>query len=461
MSGGLSGHGGQGGVTARYDDLLAAAGLMGRQADTLRDTGADAAAVALDAAVLEAGLLCPAEVLAVEGSAAAAGVTPGSATWLGVELEGFAAVVQVSVAAYREVDEAMADLDDAVHQGLGWLTGAALGSNPLTLLLLAGAGYLGRDELLELLHDDPELLESLLESAPGLVQGLALTLLGPAALVGSDGLWPTTDYEEAVLGLQAFAQKLGLLHDTGTFPFEVSESKPGSDLSTVAGMAGLEWEQAYHQRPDGTYVPRIVVSPVTHDGVTSYVVHIPGTEVWSPQRGSNPYDLTSNLTLMSQQQQAAVAAAVTQVVQDLDGPVMLVGHSQGGIIAAAVASDPALEGQVQGMFTMGSPIATFPIPPHVQVLSIENSHDAVPMLDGADNPDLPHWTTITHDDSSTDLVGAHSGSQYVEAAHQVDTGGLMGSLQDSLDAWQQDNAQFFGTSDETIIYELPDAEEAP
>lgn len=459
MSGGLSGHGGAGGVTARYDDLLSAAGLLDDAADTLRQRGGDANSLILEGALAEAALLCPLEVVQVEGAATSAGLLPGSATWLGVELEAFSTVVEFSVEAYREVDQAMADLDDAFHDALGWAAGTGLGgailTNPLAVLLLGGAAYLGKDELMELLHENPWLLESLIQSSPGLIQGLLLTLLGPGAIIGSDGNWPTTDFEQAVLGLQAFAQKFGLLHDTGEFPFEPTTVREGTDLSSLTAMADAEWTYAYHVDADGNPVPRIVVSQVGDP--PSYVVHIPGTEVWDPQRGSNPYDLTSNITLMSQAQQAAIAAEVSRIVEGLDGPVMLVGHSQGGIIAAAVATNPQVSDQIQGVMTMGSPVATFDIPDHIATLSIENAHDAVPMLDGQPNPDQPNWTTITYDDTSTNIADAHSQQQYVDAAAAIDSGGLTGDVRDSLEQWQAQNSQFFGTAT-TTIYELPGPE---
>ena len=450
----LGGHGGAGGVRARYDDLTLSGQVMDDQADLLRENGSLARGLMVDGSIAEAALLCPAEVAAVEAALTSASTLPGSATWLGVELEALGKVLRLAVATYTEADERLSQLEELGYDALGLAGGAGLGltalTNPLALLALGGAAYLGREELLQLVHDDPWLQEMLTRSAPGLVQGTALSLLGPLALLDSGGHWPTTDYEDAVLGLQTFGQGLGYLNDNGDFDFTPATTRGPLDLSSdpMQKLITSEWANAY-----GDKSPHLVVIPVTKDGVTSYVVQIPGTEDWSPRRGDNPYDLTSNVSLMTQAEQTRIEREVASVVSGLDGQVMLVGHSQGGIIAAAVASDPAVSDKVHSMVTMGAPIARYDVPEHVNVLSIENSHDVVPRLDGQDNPDRPSWTTITHDDSSTDLDGAHGQAEYTDAGRMLDQGRISGDVGESWRAWQADNEQFFAPTGDITVYD--------
>ena len=69
-------------------------------------------------------------------------------------------------------------------------------------------------------------------------------------------------------------------------------------------------------------------------------------------------------------------------------PVVLVGHSQGGILAAALASDPGFtrRNRVSHVVTSGSPVALFPVPPTTRVLSVERGDDPVPRLDLTPQP---------------------------------------------------------------------------
>jgi pimeloyl-ACP methyl ester carboxylesterase len=105
-------------------------------------------------------------------------------------------------------------------------------------------------------------------------------------------------------------------------------------------------------------------------------------------------------------------------------PVMLVGHSQGGMVAAQAAADTGNGNfgyNVTHVVTAGSPIARADVPSHVQVLAIENSRDLVPHLDARDNPDRPNWTTVTFDAQKGSVGANHgTGSAYLPAATALD-----------------------------------------
>lgn len=78
---------------------------------------------------------------------------------------------------------------------------------------------------------------------------------------------------------------------------------------------------------------------------------------------------------------------------------MLVGHSQGGMTAAALAADADFRSMinVSHVVTAGAPVARNDIPASVQVLALENRYDLVPQLDGRDNPDRANVTTVVFD----------------------------------------------------------------
>ena len=78
-----------------------------------------------------------------------------------------------------------------------------------------------------------------------------------------------------------------------------------------------------------------------------------------------------------------------------DEPVALIGHSQGGIVAAAIASDMADRYTFEHVVTCGSPVANHPIPERTWVTSVEIDDELVAALDGAANPATENWLTIS------------------------------------------------------------------
>lgn len=207
--------------------------------------------------------------------------------------------------------------------------------------------------------------------------------------------------------------------------------------------------------PDG---PQIHVERLTRaGGRRHWVVSIPGTSQWSPAAGATPFDLSGNVKLMS----AGRSAGVTATLEALRAsgirpgePVLLAGHSQGGMIAAALAADPAVrrEFAITHLFTIGAPIASTPIPPEVQVLAVEHDDDLVPALDGVPNRDATHWITVQVKASTAGLPAAdlvepliaHGLPAYRNTAEAIEV-----STDQSLRAWQAGAATFFaapGTS---------------
>ncbi|MFC7877157.1 hypothetical protein [Isoptericola sp. NPDC057391] len=141
--------------------------------------------------------------------------------------------------------------------------------------------------------------------------------------------------------------------------------------------------------PPGT----LAVEQVVHgDGTTSWTVLIPGTQQFlSP---SNPFDAATDLSLMAHEA-ADVSVAVEQALDAAgaapDEPVVLVGHSLGGISAAALAASPAFRARhpVGGVVTAGAPTATFALPAGVPVLHVENEEGLVANVDGRSREEGP------------------------------------------------------------------------
>lgn len=61
--------------------------------------------------------------------------------------------------------------------------------------------------------------------------------------------------------------------------------------------------------------------------------------------------------------------------------VLLVGHSQGGMVAEALAEHPRVgQATIAGVLTAGAPVLATPVPPDVPYLALENVADPVPRL---------------------------------------------------------------------------------
>jgi pimeloyl-ACP methyl ester carboxylesterase len=91
---------------------------------------------------------------------------------------------------------------------------------------------------------------------------------------------------------------------------------------------------------------------------------------------------------------------------------MLVGHSEGGLVAVNAARDAAASGEfdVSHVITAGAPIGLTAgaVPSGVQVLALENSPDVVPHLDGRANPDRPNVTTVSGSRGDGTILGDHT-----------------------------------------------------
>ena len=171
---------------------------------------------------------------------------------------------------------------------------------------------------------------------------------------------------------------------------------------------------------------------------SSVFVYIPGTKTWNPIAGKNPLDATSNLWAMQRPGVAASERAVTKAM-GLAGVgagdrVMFVGHSQGGLVAANLASAASAQStsaskptyRVAGLVTLGAPIAHLAAKLEVPTLSLEHTNDVVPKLSLKANPITENWVTATREtptdpgNETSDLVEAHDLEAYRETAKQAD-----------------------------------------
>ena len=179
----------------------------------------------------------------------------------------------------------------------------------------------------------------------------------------------------------------------------------------------------------------------------SYIVDIPGLKDFSAQPGLNPgsvSDLSTSLHSMagdSTTYAEGIARALRKAGANSTDPVMLVGHSLGGMTAVRAADQftAAHLFNVTHVVTAGSPIARMKVPDKVQVLALENEHDSIPHLDAADNPPSPNRTTVTINQPLGPAGANHSlRKAYLPAAGTLDT-----SKNVSIRAYLESAGMFF------------------
>ena len=195
-----------------------------------------------------------------------------------------------------------------------------------------------------------------------------------------------------------------------------------------------------------------VVERVLPDGSVqrAFIVDIPGTKSWAlpPFPGgvnSQINDLGTNLEAMGGDPtayQAGIAEALRRAGATPTDPVMLVGHSQGGMVAVRAAHDWATSGafNVTHVITAGSPVGHMPVPEGVQVLSLENQHDIVPHLDARDNPDQPNRVTVTFSKQHESIGDNHD----IEYSYLPAAGALDRSTDPSVQRFRASAGAFLG-----------------
>ena len=194
----------------------------------------------------------------------------------------------------------------------------------------------------------------------------------------------------------------------------------------------------------GTPDAAIRITAVDKGSGPAYIVTIPGTSEWNVRSGSNPMDTVGNLSSASGTMSTAseaVQLAMQQAGIPSDAPVMLVGHSQGGMTAANLAADAEFRGHfnVTNVITYGSPIDSTPIPGGVNTLALQHPFDVVPRLDLGNSkpggPGLVGWessngaTVVTLPSPAGagmgDVAGNHDYNAYVASVEANESSGAL------------------------------------
>jgi hypothetical protein len=380
--------GGTNSTAASYADMAWVAGRARELAEDLHTEALSISALSYEPMLTDTADLSPVTYRAVQEAFDRAVHDPGGMFAVEAAMERRSADLTAAIANYRDADDRSA----ALMRVWTWFQGASQFNWLRMAYIYDNYEMYGEEWLVE----HPGTIQDTIAAAPSatLIPFSVSQVAGELALLWGDGEGHARPLDqESLLGAGAARQ-------VPTSLGNVFQSLTGrSDASSKS-----------HDQID----VRTITQP---DGSTSYIVDIPGTRDWNApnlagQTNANTNDLTTNIEAMSETSTAreeAIAQALFDVHAPSTAPVMLVGHSQGGIVAAQAAADSA-DGtfgyNVTHVVTAGSPISNANIPPGVQVLALENEGDIVPTLDGADNPDTSNVTTV-HFENQTGTVGGN------------------------------------------------------
>jgi hypothetical protein len=386
--------GGAGGFRAKGDDLVAMSVLTGDVADDTLKTALAGHKFLAEPDVLASALLNPSGVVKFEAAMAIALDGPNglTATSAAIGLRGDA--LRATKLAYEAADELAAKGLDASR----WMAGLAVASVPGgTVAAALGVGtaiaadvYANYDgDWQKWLVDHPGMVDTLIGMSPGMLSSLGV----PVDLATTLDLLAST-----------YADGKAVLTDGKIHP----DMGPHS-LRDI--LVGLDERNSPTDKEKSNIDVRIIKD--ANGNVTGYVVDIPGTKDWNApwdpksanDSGVNIDAMAGNNTVLQQ----GIEEALRKVGAQGSGvPVMLVGHSQGGIVAAQSTTDLVSSGyNVTHVVTAGSPVGRIDVPGNVQMLSLENKGDVVPHLDASDNPNTANRTTVTFENQTGSVGGNH------------------------------------------------------
>lgn len=420
--------GGSHGLEASYAAMRALADTYDAAGDRMRGMARVGGRTAVDADLLESAVLSPGTAIRAETAIVAATTGPDGVLVESTCWEVDAVAIRGSVNLFEAADDTRHDAFEVLDYLVGRQIGMALPFvAPAVATGLPLAVAVGGDGLVEglenLVTDNPLLVQHFVNGGGGLLAGL------------TGGLLPTFTTNDA-------ADALGDLYPEGDPVVDPLATGAGVQPSSVedllahlAVVAGLS--QGASSPANGTIEIQTVT---TADGQVVHIVNLPGTD----DLGTLPWtadddvrDMGTNLDLVageSDDYQQGILEAMGAAGIGADEPVLIVGHSQGGMEAVALAAGET-GFTVTDVVTAGSPTAQVgPLPAGVNVLSIEQQGDLVPLLDGEPNPPSVEQTTVVVDaDPEQGITTHHDHDVYVAGGAAVDSS-THPSVVDSVDS---------------------------
>lgn len=191
------------------------------------------------------------------------------------------------------------------------------------------------------------------------------------------------------------AEAAGLINEHGEAG-EITELSPDQEIKGHPPVRNPTSLEAIMRNTSAAYENHgtVRITEITRpDGTSAYIVNIPGTQFGSDLQ-SNPLDAAGNVPTVGGNSSAATEAvwdAMDKAGIPPGAPVLTVGHSQGGMIAQTLLSDPAFTERfnVTHSMTYGSPVDAIPDTSDARQLHLRHESDMVPRLDLGNGP-LPN-----------------------------------------------------------------------
>jgi hypothetical protein len=164
---------------------------------------------------------------------------------------------------------------------------------------------------------------------------------------------------------------------------------------------------------------------------SGYVVYLGGTIDSGVNPSTEPWDMTSNITAIAELDSGSYNSAVLAMREagiTAQDNVIVVGHSQGGLVAAQLAASG--DYRISDVITVGAPLHQVELPEEVNLVAVEHAEDVIPSLSGVAVPAVAAThLTVTRSLYSTaqaprgELLPAHNLSRYVETGAAMDRSG--------------------------------------
>lgn len=380
----ISVRGGTHGIAVREQHLTALAGRLGAAA---HDTGNDALSLHVNLAdpeITSAGLFDPAGYAAFETSMLAALDGPFGLSWVAARCGLADVTLRAAVKEYTVTEAAIEQAENALE-------------------LPAALAFLSLDYART--HSMALSAQHAITTFPGVAD----------ALIDELGLLPIVAGQS-----NSIDDGHGVALRTGTDSSPI-ERQPPRNLTDVVTALGRRDDDDHHGAIDVRFLTR-------PDGSRSVIVDISGTKSWTRARTPDITSLVTNgRSLLGEKTsyEQGVLAAMKDAGVTRHDKVMIVGHSEGGMVAVTTARDAVHSGEfdVTHVITAGSPIglSVGSVPKSVQVLALEGSNDLVPHLDGRSNPDRANVLTVSGAHGDGTITGDHgTDGQYIPLARDTD-----------------------------------------
>ena len=203
---------------------------------------------------------------------------------------------------------------------------------------------------------------------------------------------------------------------------------PTSLGDMAADIDDLYWAMTWGQS--------LKITRVGQGETRRWLVSLPGTDHMTMESTPNPADIATNIREVLNVPSAMRVGVVEALHRAMraDGvprgswakePVLICGHSQGGMIATALAAgDPEDVGvDVRGVLALGSPSRRYSIRDDVTMVSVVHDQDVIPSTDGTPQRVSDHRVTVGRRlvrPRQGALYYAHSSSTYTETVRQVE-----------------------------------------